>query len=128
MSMVSTKPPKTTIFRLFLENAKFKSRKNLDRKLNNFGPNNFSSSCTWYIQIFRAMARFRELSVSPRPCLLYIIDIYGVSSGYIQQYSRLNLGFFHPRSKNSLGRQAVPSGIFWPRMKKILVSGLYCWI
>ena len=75
MSMVSTKPPKTTIFRLFLENAKFKSRINLDRKFNNFAVNNFWSSFTWYIQIFRAMASFRELSVSSRPCLLYIVDL-----------------------------------------------------
>ena len=33
-----------------------------------------------------------------------IYYIYGVPSGYIQRYSRLNLGFFRPRQKNSLGK------------------------
>ena len=33
-----------------------------------------------------------------------IYYIYGVPSGYIQRYSRLNLGFFRPRQKNSLGQ------------------------
>ena len=74
ISTVLAEHPKTTFFRLFLENAKFKSRKNLDRKLNNFATNNFSSSFTWYIQIFRPMASFRELSCTSRPCLLYIVD------------------------------------------------------
>ena len=69
-----------------------------------------------------------------RWCIYYI---YGVSSGYIQQYSRLNLGFFRPRPENSLGR-AVPSGLrpsgtacrprefFGLERKKTSVSGLYC--
>ena len=73
-SIVLAEHPKTTFFRLFLENAKFKSRKNLDRKLNNFATNNFSSFFTWYIQIFRPMASFRELSCTSRPWLLYIVD------------------------------------------------------
>ena len=75
VSIVLAEHPKTTFFRLFLENAKFNSRKNLDRKLNNFATNNFSSSFTWYIQIFRPMASFRELSCTSRPCLLYIVDL-----------------------------------------------------
>ena len=55
-------------------------------------------------------------------CIYYI---YGVSSGYIQQYSRLNLGFFRPRQKNSLGQHdgVLPSGIFQPRTKKTLGFG-----
>ena len=75
ISTVLAQHPKTTFFRLFLEKSKFKSRENLARKFNNFGVNNFSSSCTWYIQIFRPMASFRELSCTSRPCLLYIVDI-----------------------------------------------------
>ena len=63
--------------------------------------------------------------------LLYIL----FSSGYIQQYTRLHLGFFRPRQKKSLGqgRALGPSalghgpalGIFLPRTKKTSLSGLY---
>ena len=60
-------------------------------------------------------------------CIYYI---YGVSLGYIQQYSRLNLSFFSSETKKfprAAGRaRGLPSGIFWPRTKKALVSRLYC--
>ena len=36
-----------------------------------------------------------------------IYCIYGVLSGSIRQYSRLNLGFFRPRSRNALGPSAL---------------------
>ena len=50
--------------------------------------------------------------------LLYIL----FSSGYIQQYTRLHLGFFRPRQKKSLG-QGRALGIFLPRTKKNLAVG-----
>ena len=34
----------------------------------------------------------------------YIYYIYGVSSGYIQRYSRLDLGYFSSSAKNALGQ------------------------
>ena len=66
----------------------------------------FSVFSEWPILI---LDRILELSywivlIAEREKKWHIYYIYGVLSGYIQRYSRLNLGFFRPRQKNSLGQ------------------------
>ena len=57
-----------------------------------------------------------------------IYYIYGVSSGYIQRYSRLNLGFFSSSAKKSLG-QGRALGIFfclgWKKPRSRGYIGIY---
>ena len=51
--------------------------------------------------------------------------IYGVSEGYIQQYSPETEGIFRPRPINSRGHGLLPEGIYWPRTKKARGRGGY---
>ena len=87
----------------------------------------FSVFSEWPILI---LDRILELSywivlIAEREKKWHIYYIYGVLSGYIQRYSRLNLGFFRPRQKNSLGQGRCPREFFGLGRKKTSVSGLY---
>ena len=61
-----------------------------------------------FLYFFIIETKFENEVINLKWC---IYCIYGVLSGSIWQYSRLNLGFFRPRSKNALGQPSVPSGL-----------------
>ena len=55
----------------------------------------------------------------------YIYYIYGVSSGYIQRYSRLDLGYFSSSAKKFPRAGPCPREFFSLGRKITSVSGLY---
>ena len=72
----------------------------------------------------KKMLRF-FLKIDQRQKKWYIYYIYGVSSGYIQRYSRLDLGYFSSSAKKfpRPPGTALPSEIFLPWTKNNLGLG-----